>query len=162
MNAAAAMIQPQPEDAVIPSALLGALTVAENQVFTFDLGIPGFPEARRFALVPTRSDGMFWLQSADFEALTFLVVDPFRFVDEYAVDLGPAELGPLAPQDASEILVLAILTLPRSPGEPATANLQGPLALNLTQRKGRQVILQDSPYDVRHPVALPSQSRARN
>lgn len=156
MNAVAAMIEPEAAEAVVESALLGTLTVPENQVFHFDDGIVGFPEAHGFALMPARQDGMFWLQSLDFEALTFLMVDPFHFVEGYAVDLGPSELGTMATREASELLVFTILTLPRSAEEPATANLQGPVALNLPQRKGRQVVLQDTPYGVRHPVTLPN------
>lgn len=159
MNAVPAMIQPDTDEHTVDSALLGELTVPESQVFDFDRGILGFPEAKRFALVRARQDGMFWLQSMDFEALTFLMVDPFRFVDDYAVELGRPELGDLAPTDPSEILVFTILTLPRTPDEPATANLQGPVALNLPQRRGRQVVLQDSPYGLRHPVTLPGRGR---
>lgn len=139
---------------MIDSTLLGPLTVPETQVFNFDQGLFGFPEAHDFALVPARAEGMFWLQSAEFEALTFLLIDPFRFVDGYTLDLGPQDLGPLTPGDASKILVLAILTLPPTQEEPATANLQGPLALNLEVGRGRQVVLQDSPFGIRHPVEL--------
>jgi len=158
MTAAAVMLPPPPADVQVESALLGHLTVSESQIFQFDLGLLGFPEARRFALIPTRRSGTFWLQSADFEALAFLVADPFRVVEGYAVDLGAAELGTLAPREACDVLVLSILTLPRSPGDPTTANLQGPVALNLRQRMGRQVVLQDSPWGVRHPVTLAGQS----
>jgi flagellar assembly factor FliW len=158
MNAAAAMIESEATERVVDSALLGHLTVPETQVFTFDQGLLGFPEAKAFALVRAKQEGMFWLQSMDFEALTFLTVDPFRFVEGYAVDLGPSELGDLASDDPSEILVFTILTLPRHRGESATANLQGPVALNLPLRRGRQVVLQDSPHGVRHPVTLPGQA----
>lgn len=155
MNAAAATIDPErTTERNVESALLGSLRVPESQVFEFEQGLLGFPEAHSFALVPARAEGMFWLQSADFDALTFLLVDPFAFVEGYALDLGPGELGSLAPGDASELLVLSILTLPRDPGEPATANLQGPLAMHVGLRQGRQVVLQDSTFGIRHPVDL--------
>ena len=159
MNAVPAVLEPDAVERTIDSTLLGSLSVPESQVFGFDQGILGFPQARSFALVRARQEGMFWLQSMDFEALTFLMVDPFRYVDGYAVELGRSELGDLAPESPSEILVFTILTLPRNPGEAATANLQGPVALNLPLRRGRQVVLQDSPYGVRHPVLLPAGRR---
>ncbi|MEQ8329945.1 MAG: flagellar assembly protein FliW [Longimicrobiales bacterium] len=137
----------------IDSTLLGPLSVPVEQSFTFGQGIPGLPEARSFALLSAEREGFYWLQSLDSAALTFLLIDPFRFVDGYSVDLTPTELGVLTPDDPADILVLSILTLPKKPEDPATANLQGPLAFNVRLRQGKQVIL-ESPYGLRYPVAL--------
>lgn len=155
MNAATAMMDNDTADSVVESSLLGTLNIPESQLFTFERGVPGFPEAHGFVLIPARAEGLFWLQSTDFEALTFLLADPFALVEGYAVELGTPELGDLLPERSADLLVLTILTLPRTPEEPATANLQGPVALNLAQRRGRQVVIQDSPWGVRWPVALP-------
>ncbi len=146
-------------DITFESKLLGALAVPEHQVLEFANGLFGFPEARGFALLPAEREGFFWLQSQEFEALTFLLIDPFAFVEGYSVDLGPKEIGELMPADASEIAVLAILTLPKELGETATANLQGPLALNAEKRIGKQLAL-DSPYGIRFPVDLSSTRRS--
>jgi len=144
----------EPVDGVVfESQLLGSLAVPEHQIFDFHQGLFGFPEAYRFALLPTERDSLFWLQSQEFEALTFLLIDPFAFVEDYAVDLGPKDVGELMPKDASEIAVLAILTLPDKRGETATVNLQGPLALNHKKRVGKQLAL-ESPYGLRFPVEL--------
>ncbi|HSW31160.1 MAG TPA: flagellar assembly protein FliW [Longimicrobiales bacterium] len=138
----------------VPSALLGTLELRTSQVFSFEHGLLGFPQARAFALVPSRLEGLFWLQSLDFEALTFLLADPFPLVDGYSLELGPQEVPWSDATDSSRFLVLAIVTLPREPGRTATANLQGPLAFDLVQRRGRQIVLQHSPFGVRHPVDL--------
>ena len=140
-------------DVVFESKLLGSLAVPVHQIIDFSLGLFGFPEAHKFALLPGERDGFFWLQSQEFEALTFLLIDPFALVEGYAVDLGPKDIKELMPEDASEIAVLAILTLPSKPGEMATANLQGPLALNQKKRVGKQLAL-ESPYGIRFPVEL--------
>ncbi len=78
------------------------------------------------------------------------VTRPF---DDPSVELDTGELAEPAPNDPSEILVLAILTLPQAQGEPATANLHGPVALNVVVRRGRQIAL-ESAYGLRHPVDL--------
>jgi flagellar assembly factor FliW len=85
--------------------------------------------------------------------LTFLLVDPFQFVENYSLDLGPKDLSGLMPENASDIAVLAILTLPDKRGEAATVNLQGPLALNNKKRVGRQLAL-ESPQGLRFPIEL--------
>ena len=148
------------DDVVFESKLLGPLAVPEHQIFDFQQGLFGFPEAHRFALLPAEQDGLFWLQSQEFEALTFLLIDPFAFVEGYAVDLGPKDVGELMPEDASEIVVLAILTLPDKRGETATANLQGPLALNHKKRVGKQLAL-ESPYGIHFPVEISGEQRSQ-
>jgi flagellar assembly factor FliW len=55
---------------------------------------------------------------------------------------------------AADIAVLSVVTLPRGAGELPTANLQGPLAINLRARLAKQVICEDRDYGVRHPVDL--------
>jgi len=145
---------PEARTVVVGSTLLGTLTVPRTQVFAFPHGVFGFPDAGAFALVPTTREGVFWFQCIDHEALTFLLVDPFRFVAAYSVDLGPQELGEILPDSASDVIVLCILTLPREAGEPATANLQGPIALNVVRSEGRQVVLQDAAHGTRHPIDL--------
>ncbi len=147
-------------DVVFESKLLGPLAVPEHQICDFQQGLFGFPEAHRFALLPAEREAFFWLQSQEFEALTFLLIDPFAFVEGYAVDLGPQDIGDLMPEDASEIAVLAILTLPNGLGETATANLQGPLALNHKRRVGKQLAL-ESQYGIRFPVDLSANQRSQ-
>lgn len=139
------------EDVPVRSKLLGDLEVLATQIYHFPQELYGFAGARTFALLPAERLGFFWLQSLDFEALTFLLIDPFLFVEGYSVDVGDDELGALSPMDPSELLVLSIVTLPREVSEPTTVNLQGPLILNIVKRQGRQVVV-ESPFGIRHPV----------
>lgn len=147
-------------DVVFESKLLGPFAVPEHQIYNFQQGLFGFPEAHKFALLPAERDGFFWLQSQEFEALTFLLIDPFACLEGYAVDLGPRDVGDLMPEDAGEIAILAILTLPDKRGETATANLQGPLALNHQKRIGKQLAL-EAPYEIRFPVELQEEQRSQ-
>ena len=142
-------------DVEVRSKLLGTLSVPTTQLYDFPHELYGFSGARTFALLPAGRDGFFWLQSLDFEALTFLLIDPFRFVEGYSVDLGTDELGELASNDPADVLVLSILTLPREEGGDATANLQGPVVFNLPGGLAKQVVL-ESPFGIRHPIKLRS------
>ncbi len=138
----------------IHSEVLGPLILEPEQCFLFPDGILGFPACRGFALVPTERPAFFWLQSLDHPPLTFLLVDPFVAVEGYSVNLPETEIARLGIQTDSEVGVLAVVTLPRTPDAPATVNLQGVIALNFTQRIGRQVVLPDSPWGIRWPVDL--------
>ena len=147
-------VAPPTMPATVVSQVLGALQVAPEQVLLFPEGLLGFPACREFVLVPAGRDGLFWLQSLEHGALTFLLADPFRFVPGYAVELPPDESPTPASEDARDVMVLAILTLPQSRSELPTANLQGPVVLDLRHRRGRQVVLPDAAHSLRQPVDI--------
>ncbi len=136
----------------IASELLGALEIPEDSVLDFPQGIFGFPEAKGFVVLPAERDGFYWLQSLEFSALTFLAIDPFVHIPDFSVELNDDELGPLGPAEPTDMVVLAIVTLPRTPDAQPTANLQGPVAINVARRVGRQLVIQDSEYGTRHPL----------
>jgi flagellar assembly factor FliW len=144
-----------PAPVTVHSDLLGTLTLDAASVIAFPDGLYGFPGCRAFALVPAEREGVYWLQSADQPALAFLLVDPFVIAPGYSVDLTAGDLADLGADEASSIAVLAIVTLPPSRAERPTANLQGPLALNLRGQLGRQLATAESSYSIRHEFELP-------
>lgn len=142
----------------VPSEVLGPLTVAPAEVLTFEHGVLGFPACRRFVLLPAGRPGLFWLQSVEHSALTFLLADPFALVPGYTLDVAAAEGGEtLAGASPSDVIALAILTLPATRAELPTANLQGPVVIDLRARRGRQVVVTSGEYGLRHPVDLSRQ-----
>ena len=149
--AADATSRPAPTLVTVASEVLGPVTVAADAVLTFPTGLFGFPECRRFALLPAGRDGLYWLQSLEHSALAFLLADPFRFFAGYAVELGANDRAELSAASAGDVAVFAIVTLPHARGEQPTANLQGPVALNLRAGLGRQLALADGAWGVRCP-----------
>lgn len=144
----------------VRSHVLGNLQVPEEQCFVFSGGLLGLPACTRFALLPAERSHFYWLQSLDCDSLTFLLVDPFHVVEEFYVDIPEGDLGPLQADQTSQVGVLAIVTLPRSPGDAPTVNLQGLITLNFAKRLGRQIIIQDSPYGVNWALDLQRLNRA--
>jgi flagellar assembly factor FliW len=111
----------------------------------------GCPECRGFALLPAEREGFFWLQSTEHSSLAFLLVDPFIYFEGYTVDLTGQVLQRLDTNDPASVNVFAIVTLPGATGD-ATANLQGPVVLNVAKRQGFQAVLQDSEYGTRERI----------
>lgn len=137
----------------VRSELLGDLEVGEDQVYTFGHGLPGFPEGRRFALLPTGRDGVYWLQSVDFTALSFLLIDPFQFFPgHFQIDLTDEDVARLGTSDPARILVLAIITLGAALDQVATANLRAPILLNLGDHSAHQSIRAHEGYGVREAI----------
>ena len=99
-------------------------------------------------------NGTYWLQSIEHPVLVFLLVDPFLAFKDYAVDLAPHDLTSLSIASPDDVAILTIVTLSRSPDESATTNLQGPLAINLRTRSGKQVTIDQAGFGIRVPVDL--------
>lgn len=143
------------EPSVLPvhSELLGTLPVPSDQVVEFSEGLYGFPEARRFALLPTPREGLFWLQSVEHSALVFLLVDPFPVFPHYHLELTDADKSRLGTGSGEDILVLSIVTMGDA-GQPCTANLHAPLLFNARLGQAHQSIRTDDGFSMREAFAL--------
>lgn len=137
----------------IKTTRFGDVEIEENRCIRFPLGLPGFPEQRHFALMEHRPGSPFmWLQSTDTPDLAFVVMDPFLIVSDYLQDLSDQDRAMVSGENGARPLLLSIVNIP--PGEPRkmTANLLGPLVIDVNSRTGKQVILSGSGYHTRHPV----------
>jgi flagellar assembly factor FliW len=122
----------------------GDLPVDEQRIFTFEDGLPGFPEATRFLAMDVEDDpDLYWLQSVDDGALAFLAIVPWHHFPDYAPVLGGEDRIHLRLDDPDDAMVLCLLTVDHD-SDVVTANLLGPVVLNLAGRIGRQVVLADA------------------
>lgn len=129
----------------------GELDVDERQVVSFPGGLLGFEQFKEYALLDARQKPFFYLQSLDVAELAFILIDPFLFRADYALDVDDEDLGEIGVASAEEVLVFAIVTVPGD-GSPATANLMGPLIINKANRRGMQAVLTDSRWKVKHDI----------
>lgn len=139
----------------------GVLEVNEEDVIVFPAGIPGFPDVHKYLILEHSDEGVFHiLQGVDDPAVAFILIDPRTFVPDYTVEVVRDEVEELQLEEDDEAVVLAIVTVP--PGNPSamTVNLQAPIVLNARTRIGRQVVLTDSPYSIRHPLLVGDPSDA--
>lgn len=145
----------------IRSTRFGVVEVDAERILTFPRGLVGFSRFTRFALLPHGDGSPFWiLHSADDPDLAFVVMDPREVDPGYVARVAAAELADIGVQtaeDAEAAVVLAIVTIPADPRR-ATANLRAPLIINPASRRGVQVILEGSPYAIRHPL-FPAEGR---
>jgi len=124
------------------------IEVAEEQIFSFDPGIGGFESLRRYALIPEQDSPVEWLQSLEDPEVAFALLEPFSFKADYAFELSDADAEALGMREAQDALVRCVLTLHEDP-ELITANLLAPLVLSRRTHMARQVILQNSDYELR-------------
>ncbi|MDR3312475.1 MAG: flagellar assembly protein FliW [Spirochaetaceae bacterium] len=129
----------------------GTVTIAEKQRFVFPEGLFGFEEFTDYALINSDYEPFLWFQSLQEPALAFLVVDPFVIRPDYEADIDDLSLGKIGITSPSQVLVLAILTVPPPPA-PVTVNLQGPLVINKASNICLQAVLSDERWTTRHTV----------
>jgi flagellar assembly factor FliW len=140
----------------VASDLLGSLHVTEDQVLHFEDGLAGFTQFTRWILIDGERPGTAWLQSIEASTLAFLLIDPFVFFDGYSVDLSPYDVRRVCAKDATQLAVFAIVTFPTTHADAPTANLLGPIVINVTQRVAAQIVLGDGMWGVREAFQLPA------
>jgi len=120
----------------------------DEDVILFEEGLIGFPGAKRFILIETKSLSPFRiLKCVDNPRVGFLVLDPRVVVKSYERSIPQESWRSLEVADKSDRLTLVISIIGKNPQE-STANLQAPLLINHRRMLGKQLILTSARYSV--------------
>jgi flagellar assembly factor FliW len=121
-------------------------------VLHFPAGLIGYPELKAYRLFEPK-DGypLKFLQSVEREDISFTCIDVQAIKPDYVVPLGEAEAQDLAIQEPSDALILALVVIPRDPLR-MTANLAGPVVVNIKTLKARQIVLSTDLFPLAYPV----------
>jgi flagellar assembly factor FliW len=134
----------------IVTSRFGPLEIPEEHVLTFQAGLIGFTQHTRYSLLGDgRGVGYEWLQSLDDGKVAFVVVQPGLVKPDYHVEIQDDVLHEVGFQEGDDLVVLSIVTIPPDQPEKSTVNLQGPLVINATRNRGKQIILNES-YPIRY------------
>ncbi|MDR1067250.1 MAG: flagellar assembly protein FliW [Clostridiales bacterium] len=143
---------------IINSTRFGTIEADDDKIITFDEGLPGFSSLREFLLIEgdyalTRREGVFWwLQSVEDAEVAFALLNVPAFMSGYNPNISNETLNGLGDYEcAGDFLTLNIAVIPGDITR-MRVNLRAPVVINSLTRKGRQVIIQDGRYEVRHLV----------
>jgi len=138
---------------VVPTSRFGEVEVRTEKIITMTKPPLGFPESTRFVLLPHKEGSPFmWLQSLDNAALAFVVVQPAVLGLDYQPHIDRHVRQELALAAGAQPDLLLILTIPAGRPQGMTANLLGPLVINVEKKLAKQVILDPTKYDPCWPV----------
>ncbi len=135
----------------IMTTRFGEVEVKDDKVLHFPEGVIGFHSLRRFVLLGKESQLVMWLQAVDNPKIAFIVVNPFLFESEYNPKITEEDLQFLQVEDSNDLHILSIIVVPEDP-QKMTANLLGPVVVNTKKKVGKQVILLEGNYSVKHPI----------
>lgn len=140
---------------VLTGTRFGAVEYEEVDILTFPEGLIGFPALSQFLLLSHGPQSPFqWLQSIEEPAVAFLVVDPSTFVDGYEPEIDDLQAALLQLKEDTPRLLRTTARLVGKPAEELSLNLAAPIVLNLESRTGKQVVLDNEAYNIRHRVKL--------
>ena len=127
----------------------GELEVDPETLIDLPAGLIGFPAAKKFVLLEY-TPPFSWLQCVELPDLAFVVVSAAEFGEEYSFEL-PFQDRAVDLNETDDVAIFNLVTI-RPDASLSTVNLKAPVVVNLRNRKGRQVILDDPRYPTRMPL----------
>lgn len=137
----------------IATKFLGEVEIIEQDILTFEHGLLGLEEEKKFILLPIDADlPLAILQSVERPEIGFVVAYPFAFKKDYSFDISEEDLEQLHLEKEENVLTYSIVTM-KDTFQDSTINLLAPLIINMEKKYGKQIVLQDSKsYPLRYPM----------
>lgn len=139
----------------INTTRFGEINIDENKIIRFPNGILGFSEVKNYIMLDhmNKPDIPFkWLQAIDRSDLAFVITDPLLFNPDYNPNIGEQDLKEVDLTTAEDKGMIVIVTIPGDDPQKMTANLRGPILVNLRMKVAKQIVLPDDNYQVRFPL----------
>lgn len=134
------------------SKIHGEMEYKENNIITFNKGLPGFNKLKKFILIDLQEYEPFkLLQSLEDDEISLIVTSPYEFFSEYEIKLSEETIKNLKINYPEQVMVITTVTL-NSDVKKITTNLQGPIVINTYNNLGEQIILDNSKYKVKSPL----------
>lgn len=134
------------------SARFGKMEIKQNKIISFAQGLPGFIDLNKFILLeePDTNGAFYWLQSVEDGDVSLLLTRPSLFM-QYNVDVDKEVLEDIGIDESNPGEVFTVVNVPDDL-QKATTNLMAPIVLNSENMMGKQVILTDSKWSIKHPL----------
>lgn len=133
----------------------GEVDIEEDKVLEFPNGIIGFENLHKFAIIYDIERGkdvnVSYLQSLEEPLLVLPVLNPLVVLDSYNPMIEDELLVPLDMPKEDEIMVLLAMTVPADLTK-MTVNMKAPFVINTRTKKGGQIIVENTDYQVRYPI----------
>lgn len=116
----------------INTRLFGEVEISEEKIITFEKGIVGFPDLKKFALIHDeeagKGAGIRFLQSLDEAEFAMPVMDPLIVKPDYDPEVDDELLAGIGHITEDNLLALVTVSVP-SDLTQMSVNLQGPFVI---------------------------------
>lgn len=135
---------------VIKTRNFGEVDIDENDIYTFDNGIPAFEYLRKFVVLNREDNSPFiWLQSVEEADISFIMMDVYNILPDYNPIVYEDELNKLGEIGDDDLKIYNIVVIPETVSK-MSVNLKAPVVINLKTKKGRQMIVKNEEYSVKY------------
>ncbi len=136
----------------IETVRFGNIEIEEDKIIKFKEGIPGFPEDDKFIVILNGEDTpISFLQSVKNGDLSFVILNPFKVYKEYDFEIPETVQKTLRIEKVEDVMIFNMVTIPEDM-KKMTANLMAPIVINIREKLGKQIILEDAKYGTKHYV----------
>ena len=134
------------------SKVHGEIEYEEKNIITFNKGLLGLDELKKFILLDLQEYEPFkLLQSFEDDEISLVVTSPYGFFKDYEIKLNEEIIKNLKIKSSEEVMIVNTVTLNSDP-KKITTNLQGPIIINISNNLGEQLIVDNSKYKVKEPL----------
>lgn len=139
----------------VNTRVFGEVDIAEEKLLTFDNGIIGLENMKKFVLLydseKGEGDTITWLQSLDDADFAMPVINPYIVKQDYNPVVEDEMMGSLGELNPEDLMVFTTIKVPADITQ-MTVNLKAPIIIHAKTRKGCQIIAENDDYLVRQPV----------
>jgi flagellar assembly factor FliW len=130
----------------------GPIEVTDHRVIRFKDGIPGLECMRRSILIKVEETlPFYWLQSLEDGDVSLPVIIPAVIDEHYAPSVEESSLEELELDRDEDLLIVVVAVIPEDVTR-MTANMAAPILVNVEKNLGKQVILDNPEWQMRHPI----------
>jgi flagellar assembly factor FliW len=137
---------------LIKTRHFGEIDLDENKIIYFNNGILGFEDYKKYTLLYDNEEGarpdISWLQSLEEPTLAIPLISPFLIKSDYNPEVEDEQLKSLGEITEDNIVVMVSITIP-SDVHNMTVNLKAPFIINSDTKKGAQIIVENSDYEIK-------------
>lgn len=137
----------------VDTARFGTIEVEDDKIIQFETGLAGFPDCASFIVMDhDRDTPLKWLQCIDHPDLAFVIVEPERILPGFELEVPEPMVKKLGFADEVRAGDVAVFVILNCTGDQVTANLRAPVIVNVGNRRGLQLIIDDPSVPLRHPI----------
>ena len=144
------------ENMLVKTRFFGEVDIEDEKILTFDNGIMGFEDMKRWTLIYDIEKGsegpISWFQSLDMAELALPVINPYTVTAVYEPVVEDELLKPLGEFKDEELVTFLTITIPSQDPSKTTANFRAPILINPVNRKGIQVIVNNEDYPIKFSI----------
>ncbi|GAA0746552.1 flagellar assembly protein FliW [Clostridium oceanicum] len=130
----------------------GTIEYEKKDIIHLEKGILGFENLKKFILFPAVDNDFFSIiHSIEDKDIGFVVTSPFEILKSYELSLKDSIIKKLKISKEDDVLILNIVTL-NSEIENITVNLKAPIIINVKEKLGEQIVLDNNKYSIKHPL----------